>query len=131
MECIGMSKQSPPVFLNLLHIRFPVMAIVSIAHRVSGTFLALVLPWIIWVWAKITLLNDHDDLQNHLSAPVGHVLVILTSLALYYHFLAGVRHLIMDLGFFETKKPGRISAWLVWIFFLLGAGAFLLEVCVW
>ena len=37
-EITTASKKQAPVFLNLLQMRFPVMAIVSIAHRISGVF---------------------------------------------------------------------------------------------
>ena len=44
-----MTKQPPaPVFLNLFRIRFPVGAVTSIAHRVSGVCLFLSLPF--WIY---------------------------------------------------------------------------------
>jgi succinate dehydrogenase / fumarate reductase, cytochrome b subunit len=38
-----------PVFRDLYRIRFPVMAIVSMGHRVSGLLLALCVPLLVYV----------------------------------------------------------------------------------
>ena len=40
----------PPKYLNLLQIRMPVPAVVSIMHRVSGAALFLVLPLLLAWW---------------------------------------------------------------------------------
>ena len=39
-----------PKYLNLLQIRMPLPAIVSIMHRVSGAALFLALPLMLWWW---------------------------------------------------------------------------------
>lgn len=52
---------------------------------------------------------------------------ILTSVV--YHVLAGVRHLLMDMGIGESLKGGRASAWSVII--LSAISAVLLGVWVW
>ena len=36
-----------PVFLNLIRIRFPIGAIASIGHRISGVILASALPFLV------------------------------------------------------------------------------------
>jgi len=33
--------------------------------------------------------------------------------ATIYHAIAGIRHIIMDFGFFESKNEGKISSWVV------------------
>jgi len=30
--------------------------------------------------------------------------------AIFYHFISGLRHLVMDFGYWETLKAGRMSA---------------------
>ena len=30
--------------------------------------------------------------------------------AIFYHFVSGLRHLVMDFGYWETLKAGRVSA---------------------
>ena len=39
-----------PVFFSLHHIRFPVTAVVSITHRVSGILVALAVPGLVYLF---------------------------------------------------------------------------------
>jgi succinate dehydrogenase / fumarate reductase cytochrome b subunit len=39
--------------------------------------------------------------------------------ALAYHFLGGIRHLVMDLGHWEEKESGNVSANIVIVLWLL------------
>ncbi len=50
------------------------------------------------------------DLQDKLSSAPCKLALFLVLSALTYHTAAGVRHLIMDLGFGETKEGGRLGA---------------------
>jgi len=48
--------------------------------------------------------------------------------ATIYHAIAGIRHIIMDFGFFESKNDSKISSWIVIIsssFICLFLGAYL------
>ena len=117
---MSQTSKKAPQFLNIFQMRFPVMAIVSIAHRLSGIALAVLLPWIIWVWSKVITLKDYHVLQTHLHSFSGRLFGIIVGLALFFHLLSGSRHLLMDLGFFELKASGRMTAWLVWATFGLG-----------
>jgi succinate dehydrogenase / fumarate reductase cytochrome b subunit len=49
--------------------------------------------------------------------------------ALLYHLLAGLRHLIMDLGFAETLSSAKITA--LTVFILFGLGVMSLGVWLW
>jgi succinate dehydrogenase / fumarate reductase cytochrome b subunit len=40
--------------------------------------------------------------------------------ALLYHLIAGIRHLLMDIGIGESLKGGRLTAYLVFITTTLG-----------
>ena len=44
------------------------------------------------------------------------ILLNLFIAGLTYHYIAGIRHLIMDFGYWETLKAGSISAYGVFIF---------------
>jgi succinate dehydrogenase / fumarate reductase cytochrome b subunit len=41
------------------------------------------------------------------------VLLLLVSALLAHHFLAGVRHLLLDLDIGIGRRGGRVGAWLV------------------
>lgn len=103
-------KKSRPVNLDLQTMRFPLTAIASILHRVSGviTFVALA----VLLWLLNLSLSSSDGFSTAVSITdsffVKFVLWgILT--ALFYHIVLGIRHLLMDLGYFEEMETGLAS----------------------
>jgi succinate dehydrogenase / fumarate reductase cytochrome b subunit len=100
-----------PINLNLLTIRFPIPAIVSILHRVSGVFLFLLLPFLLWMFS-LSLASEQSfiRLQDNLSSPFSKFLVWLVLAPLFYHLIAGVRHLLMDCHIGEELQSGRLGA---------------------
>ena len=48
-DMVAVSRRRRPVFLNLARIQMPVCALTSIAHRVTGIFLALGVPFTIYL----------------------------------------------------------------------------------
>lgn len=100
-----------PKNLNLLTIRFPLPAIVSILHRISGVVLFLMIPFLLW-GLKLSLASaqDFDDVRQFMAYPLCKLIIWLLLSAFIYHFIAGIRHLLMDVGIGETLKGGRFSA---------------------
>ncbi len=115
----------PPVFLNMLQIRFPLTAIASILHRLSGLALFFLIPGLLWVF-KRTLDSEQSFLrmQEWFSYGCIKVVVWLFLVGLLYHLLAGIRHLYMDMGWFESRKAGTFTASTVIILALVGAIGF-------
>jgi len=90
------------------------MAIVSVLHRISG--LVLFLSIALWLWVLCGLKASPEHYQHTVMAMRSAWLspiVYVCLLALFYHVLAGIRHLIMDIGFAEDVGSARASAWLV------------------
>lgn len=104
-----------PVFLNLARIRFPVGAVASIGHRISGVLLVLVLPFAIW-FLEISLRSDSISLETGAFVRVG---ALLLGWAAAHHLFAGIRHLLMDVGVGASLPAARASAYAV----LIGAAA--------
>ena len=110
-----MTRQPPaPVYLNLLRIRFPVGAVTSIAHRVSGLLLFISLPLFIYL------------LDLSLQGPEGYAeaIAILSNCwlrlgsaaiawSLFHHLLSGIRFLLIDVEVGVMLAQARTSAWLV------------------
>lgn len=104
-------KKNRPVNLDLSTIRLPITALASITHRVTGVVLLAGVLGLMWMldmslssaeaFAQLQSMNEHLLFKLALFAVLA---------ALIYHSVAGVRHLIMDLGFGETKEGGRIGA---------------------
>lgn len=103
-----------PINLDLTSMTFPPMAIASILHRVSGITLFLLLPFILCLFAKS--LNSADSfiqMQMLLTHPVYKLCLWGFSVAMVYHIIAGLRHIVMDMGIGEHLSAGRASAILV------------------
>ncbi len=110
-----MNKQRP-VNLDLTKFHFPPMAILSIMHRISGVFLFLLLPLAIYLLHKSSLSEQGFIATQALLQNIGmKFLLWLMICATLFHLLAGVRHLVMDIGYGESLDAGKASAYLVFI----------------
>ena len=110
-----MSKQrSAPVYLNIFRIRFPVGAVTSIAHRISGVLLFLSLPF--FVYLLDLSLRDADGFARATawfgSLPV-RLLSVVIAWSLFHHLVSGIRFLLIDLEVGVTRPVARTSAWAV------------------
>lgn len=107
-------NKNRPINLDLTSMKFPPMAIASVLHRISGVVLFLLLPLMIW-FLSLSLQSETSfaELKEMLTYP-GYKLVLWAfSAAMVYHILAGIRHMIMDLGLGEHLIAGRRTAILV------------------
>ncbi len=124
-------NQQRPVNLDLGSIKFPPMAIASILHRISGIVLFLLLPIMLY-FLKQSLVSpvSFEHLQSLLVTCAWYKLVIWAfGAAWLYHLLAGLRHLLMDMGVGETLDGARRSAWAVIGLSILGV--MMMGVCLW
>ena len=103
-----------PVNLNLLNISFPITAIASILHRISGVILFLFIP--LFIWLLQTSLEGPGQflaVQLMLTSPLVKFVIWGILSALFYHIYAGIRHLLMDCNYGETLEGGRLGAKIV------------------
>lgn len=103
-----------PVYLNLLKIRQPVMAVLSIFHRVSGVVMVLLLPGLIYL-LDLSLRDQagFNEVTNLLSSVPAKLIAIGLSWVLTHHLLAGLRFLILDFDIGVERAVARRTAWLV------------------
>ena len=107
-------KDNRPVNLDLMAFKFPMPAISSILHRMSGVILFLLLPYGLWMLQQsLRSAASYAKLQQCLHGFVGGFFLWVFAAAAIYHFLAGVRHLLMDMGIGETLEGGRRGAVIV------------------
>lgn len=104
-------KKQRPVNLDLQTISFPVTAIASILHRVSGVIVFVALAILLSLLAQS--LGSKEGFENVASLADNFFIKfilwgILTALA--YHIVVGIRHMIMDLGYWEELESGTQSA---------------------
>ncbi|KAB7699912.1 succinate dehydrogenase cytochrome b556 subunit [Plesiomonas shigelloides] len=93
-----------PVNLDLKTISFPITAIASILHRVSGVITFIALGILLWL-LSLSLSSEQGFAQAQAITDTFLVKFILWGIltALAYHVVGGVRHLLMDLGFGEEN----------------------------
>lgn len=111
-------------------VRFPVTAISSILHRITGVVLFIAIPIILWALQKSFNPAGFAELQDGLNNNFICQFVfwaILTSVA--YHVIAGFRHLLMDAGIGESLEGGKRGAMMVLV--VSAIVAVLLGVWVW
>lgn len=113
-------KDQRPVNLNLLTIRQPITAVVSILHRISGILLFLSLPLLLYALAlALSSAESYESVANYLFTPAGQILFLLIWGATAFHLCAGLRHILMDFGWAETLPQARLGAYLVVVLTLI------------
>lgn len=92
------------------------MAILSILHRMSGLVLAGLIPLMLLVLSlSLNSQTSFNQLHQCLTSNLGKFLIWAALSALMYHLLAGIRHMIMDLGYGEDPLTARKSAWALFV----------------
>lgn len=99
-----------PKNLNLLTIRFPLPAIISILHRVSGVILFLLIPIALWGLSYTLTPDGFDAFQDAYDNFFVKAVLWLMLVPFCYHLVAGLRHLLSDIHLGDTLKSGRASA---------------------
>lgn len=105
-----MNKQRP-VNLDLSTIKMHPAANASILHRVSGVIMVFAIGILLLTLStSLSSAEGFAQIQGYLDGLFFKFIIFGCLSALTYHLLAGVRHLLMDLGHFEELASGNISA---------------------
>ena len=108
-----MEKQRP-VNLDLGTIKLPITSYVSILHRISGVILFGAIAVFLWLLdGSLSSEEGFLSVKESLDNPICKLILSGSLAALIYHLVAGIRHLIMDLGIGESLEGGRLGAKLV------------------
>lgn len=109
-----MAKGPAPVNLDLRTIAFPVMAVVSILHRISGILLFLAIPLSIYAMhLSLKSAQDFERLGAFLHSLPVRLLAVVLVWSLLHHLFAGIRFLLLDLAIGLSRTQARMTAWLV------------------
>lgn len=72
------------------------------------------LLFVIGAWAcSLTGEESFNHVSEMMNGVIGKIITIGTLSALTYHILGGVRHMFMDMGYFEELESGNTSAKLI------------------
>ena len=103
---------------QIVKYRLPPAGIVSILHRVSGVGMFLLMPFIIWMFdTSVTSEISYSQFTSVFTGGLGilpgwlfKLVALGLTWAFLHHFIAGVRHLWMDMTHAVTKEFGHSSA---------------------
>ena len=107
--------KSRPVYLNLVAIKQPLPAIVSILHRISGALLFLLgIPAILALLEASSRSGpSFDVIRSWFVTPFNKLVLLLLIWAYLHHFCAGIRYLLIDIRVGDDLAPARRSAAIV------------------
>jgi succinate dehydrogenase / fumarate reductase cytochrome b subunit len=111
IQAIYIVKKKRPVNLDLTTIQLPAAGKASILHRVTGVAMFFALVFVVWAWA--TSLGSKADflmVKELINGPIGFLITLGTLSALSFHFIGGIRHVVMDMGYWEELESGNTSA---------------------
>ena len=107
-------KDTRPKNLDFSTFNLPLPAITSILHRISGLFIFVGLALLLWLFSE-SLSSEQGF--NNVAMWMDNLIVKLALWAvisgLLYHLIAGIKHLIMDMGIGETLEGAQLGAKLV------------------
>ncbi len=110
-----------PVNLDIGTIKLPITAYVSILHRASGVALIGAIAILLGLLGySLQSAEDFAAVQVCLASVPMKLLVWAILAAFIYHLIAGIKHLVMDMGIGETLEGGKLGSMLVLVFVAIG-----------
>lgn len=107
-------KDNRPKNLDFSTLRLPLPAITSILHRVSGVFIFAGLALLLWLFSEsLTSEQGFNNVAMWMDNLIVKLLLWAVISGLLYHLIAGIKHLMMDLGIGETLEGAQTGAKLV------------------
>jgi succinate dehydrogenase / fumarate reductase, cytochrome b subunit len=96
-------------FKDLPTYRLPAPGWVSILHRISGMLMFVLLPLIIWMFdtsvsSEISFARFRNAFNNGATGVILKLVALSLIWAYLHHFIAGVRHVWMDVSHKAVSK---------------------------
>lgn len=115
-----MSTDDRPLSPHLQIYRLPMLAWLSILHRMTGVFLSMaVILFPVWLWMIAAGEDSYACVHAILNAWYGQLFLFAISFSLIYHALNGIRHLVWDMGLNLEVSAAEKSGYLVIVLTLL------------
>ncbi len=106
-----------PKHLNLIEIKLPLPALISILHRVSGVLLFF--PGIPILLYSLQMILDspqsHDEFYMCINTFIVKCALVIFLWFFMHHLCAGIRHLALDLHYGIELEQARISSRIVFV----------------
>lgn len=123
------NRKERPVYISLTQFRFPVTAIASITHRITGMGLFLGIGYLLWLLGlALESPAGFSQAVLALEAPFAKLVLWGVLAMLIYHILAGIKHMIMDFHIgdsFEAASAASYGVFVLTVVLTLVAGAWI------
>jgi succinate dehydrogenase / fumarate reductase cytochrome b subunit len=104
-------KTDRPIYLSLTKFRWPLAAIASITHRITGMLLFVGIAFLLYLLDQsLASAQGLEHARETLALPLPKVLLLVVVATLIYHLVAGVKHLLLDFDVGDTIEGGRLAA---------------------
>ena len=107
-------KTDRPVNLNLAKMSWPLAAITSITHRITGVVLFVGVAFSLYALdLALSSPAGFAESVQLLQQPLAMFIMLGLLLALVYHIVAGVKHLLLDFHLGDSLEAAQRSAIIV------------------
>ena len=102
-----------PLSPHLTIYRPQMTSVLSILHRGTGVALGLgAVIFVVWLASLAGGAESYTNFLSYAHTIPGQVVLVGLSIAFFYHFCCGIRHLLWDAGYFlelpDVYKTGKI-----------------------
>lgn len=110
------NRGNRPLSPHLSIYRVTITMFVSIMNRIAGAGMVLAAVLIVW-WLMAAASGPayFDTVNGYLTSWLGLLILVGSLWALWFHFLGGLRHLVMDFGVGYELKTVNMTGWVVLI----------------
>ncbi|APC97028.1 succinate dehydrogenase, cytochrome b556 subunit [Francisella frigiditurris] len=108
--------------MSIISYKFPITAISSILHRITGVVLLIATPLLV-IGLGYSLAGPHgyDEIVSLFTSTWVSFFFWVFLSSITYHIFAGVRHMIMDMGFGEGMGVAKATSLLTLVLGILFA----------
>jgi succinate dehydrogenase / fumarate reductase cytochrome b subunit len=112
-----MATNARPLSPHLQIYKPQLTSVLSILHRATGVFLTIgTLLLAYWLVAAASGPEAFEHAQGIIGSMLGQLLLFLWTLALFYHFCNGIRHLVWDAGYgLDIESVYRSGRYVLWV----------------
>lgn len=119
-----------PLSPHLQVYRLPMMAKMSISHRITGVLLTMgLVVMAIWFLAAGLGEDSYNKAMVFIDTPMTELVFAGWAFALFYHMANGIRHMFWDVGIGLNEKAAISTGWIVLLFALAATALSWLSTC--
>jgi succinate dehydrogenase / fumarate reductase cytochrome b subunit len=128
-----LTRPTRPIYRNInigqiVAYRLPPAGLISILHRISGFVMFLLLPFVLYLFDRsLTSVGTFNAFKEFTSHWYVKVVILALIWSYLHHFIAGIRHLFMDVHIGLEKESGHNTAIAVLVISLVLWVAFALK----